>query len=412
MFLNQMEEEQLGELLHIPEPWYIDRVEFSLEKKQLDVYVRVRKRGLLACSGCGAAHQPIYDISDDKRTWRHLNFFEYHCYIHAELPRTRCSGCGKILRVEVPWAIKSRSNFTIHFDALIMSLAKDMPMNAISRLVQEHDTRLWRILHYYVDHAIAVQNLSHVTKIGTDETSSKRGHNYVTIFMDADKKYVICATRGKDSNTLRICKEHLESHGGNAQHVEELCMDMSPAFIKGAAEHFPNAAITFDKFHVIKLANDAVDQVRRDERKSCVDLKDTRYIWLKNEENLSKEQKQLLDKLKDCELDTAKAYRMKVCLQGIFRYPAAIAPMVLKDWINWGLRCRLEPMVEVAKTLQKHYDGVVQWFTSKLNNGLLEGVNSLIQAAKRKARGYRSDKNLIAMIYLIGGKLDVGLKLA
>jgi transposase len=94
-----------------------------------------------------------------------------------------------------------------------MTLAKDMPMNAISRWINEHDTRLWRILHYYVDHAIAVQDLSHVTKIGTDETSSKRGHNYITLFMDVEKKYVICATKGKDSSTLKVCKEHLESHG-------------------------------------------------------------------------------------------------------------------------------------------------------------------------------------------------------
>lgn len=397
------------DLLHIPEPWFIEKVGFSVEKKQLDVYVKFRKRALFPCSGCGALNQQVFDVADKDRTWRHLNFFEYPCYIHAELPRTYCGTCNTIKRVNVPWAVKSKSYFTLHFDSLIMTLAKDMPMNAIARLMNEHDTRLWRILHYYVDHAIKTQDLSHVTRISVDETSSKRGHNYVSIFMDADQKNVICVTKGKDSDTLRVCKEHLEAHHGNVDNVEELCMDMSPAFIKGAEENFPKASVTFDKFHVIKSVNEAVDKVRRTERKSCADLKDTRYIWLKNEENLTRNQKQLLDKLKDCELDTAKAYRMKVCLQEIFRYPAQIAPMVLKDWINWGLRCRLEPMVEVAKMLQKHYDGVIQWFTSKLNNGLLEGINSLFQAAKRKARGYRSNKNIVAMIYLIAGKLNFGL---
>lgn len=115
-------------------------------------------------------------------------------------------------------------------------------------------------------------------------------------------------------------------------------------------------------------------------------------------------------KLKDCDLDTAKAYRMRLILQEIYRYPASIAPMVLKDWIQWGLRCRLAPMVEVAKMLQKHYDGVIQWFSSKLSNGLLEGVNSLFQAAKRKARGYRSEKNIIAIVYILAGKLNFALK--
>lgn len=155
----------------------------------------------------------------------------------------------------------------------------------------------------------------------------------------------------------------------------------------------------------MKNVNESVDEVRRKEQKTCADLKNTRYIWLKNENNLTAEQKKALDKLKDCDLQAAKAYRMKICLQEIFRYPSSIAPMVLKDWIQWGLRCRLEPMVEVAQMIQKHYDGIVRLFTSQLNNCLLEGVNSLIQAAKRKARGYRSVENLVAMIYLIGGKL-------
>jgi transposase len=97
---------------------------------------------------------------------------------------------------------------------------------------------------------------------------------------------------------------------------------------------------------------------------------------------------------------------MKMCLQEVFRYPASIALIVLQDWIEWGLRWRLEPMVEVAQMLQNHYKGIIKWFTSQLNNRLLEGVNSLIHVAKRKAHGYRSMDDLIAMIYLIGGKLN------
>ncbi len=401
-----IEIKDIDEVFHISEPWYIDQCIFNEELKQLDVYVKFQPGATFSCSHCGAPLQPVYDIADYDRTWRHLNFLEYSCYIHAELPRTECANCERILRVDVPWSIKPRAYFTRLFDEWIIALAKDMPVNAIARLVKEHDTRLWRILHYYVDHAIAVQDLSHVTKIHVDETSSKRGHNYVSVFMDADEKNVICVTKGKDSNTLQVCKERLEAQNGNATNIKEICMDMSPAFIKGAQDNFPNAAITFDKFHIIKSVNDAVDQVRRKERKKCSDLKDTRYIWLKNEDNLNAKQKEMLAKLKDCELDTAKAYRMKICLQEVYRYHARIAPMVLQDWIAWGLRCRLEPMVEVAKMLHKHYDGVIQWFSSKLSNGLLEGINSLFQAAKRKARGYRSDKNLVAMIYLIAGKLD------
>lgn len=411
MIAANLKEGQLEELLHIPEPWYIDRVDFSLEVKQLDVYVKFRKRAVFPCSNCGAPDQPVKDIAAKDRTWRHLNFFEYPCYVHAELPRTNCGQCNRMMRVNVPWALdKPKHYFTLHFDALIIMLAKDMPMNAVSRFVGEHDTRLWRILHHYVDNAIAVQDLSYVTKINTDETSAKRGHNYVTIFMDSEQKNVICVTKGKDSNTWSECKKQLEAHGGKAENITEVCMDMSPAFIKGAKENFPEASITFDKFHVIQAANEAVDEVRRTERKSCAELKDTRYMWLKNPENLTVAQQETMAKLKDCDLDTAKAYRMRLILQKIYRYPAAIAPMVLQDWIQWGLRCRLTPMVEVAKMLQKHYAGVVRWFSSKLTNGLMEGINSIFQAAKRKARGYRSEKNIIAMVYVLAGKLNFALK--
>lgn len=396
----------LDTLFHIVAPWTIEDCIFDETKKQLDVYVSVHKGARFSCSNCGAEVQPIYDTADYNRTWRHLNFMEHPCYIHAELPRTECSGCGKIRRVNVPWAIKSRSNFTLLFDALIITMAKDMPMNAISRLVKEHDTTLWGIIHYYVDHAIEHQDLSHVTMISTDETSAKRGHNYVTIFMDSEKRNVIHATIGKDSSTWAECKKHLEAHKGRAENVKELCMDMSPAFIKGAIENFPSASITFDKFHIIQATNKAVDQVQRKERKTCADLKNTRYIWLKNEKNLTEKQRETMDRLKDCNLDTVRAYRMRIALQEIYRYPASIAKIALQEWIAWGLRCRLEPMVEVAKMISNHFSGIIQHFYSKLNNGLLEGINSLFQAAKRKARGYRSDKNLIAMVYLIAGKLD------
>lgn len=405
--------EGFEELLHIPEPWYIDQVNFNVESKQLDVYVKFRKRALFPCSDCGAPDQPVKDVPTyaKDRTWRHLNFFEYPCYVHAELPRTTCGKCNRIMRVNVPWALdKPKHYFTLHFDALVIALAKDMPMNAVSRFIGEHDTRLWRILHHYVDNAIAAQDLAYVTKINTDETSAKRGHNYITIFMDPEQKNVICVTKGKDSSTWGECKKQLEAHGGKVENITEVCMDMSPAFIKGATESFPQASITFDKFHVIQATNEAVDEVRRTERKSCAELKDTRYMWLKNPENLTAAQQEIMVKLKDCDLDTAKAYRMRLILQEIYRYPAAIAPMVLKDWIQWGLRCQLPPMVEVAKMLQKHYDGVVRWFSSNLTNGLLEGVNSLFQAAKRKARGYRSEKNMIAIVYVLAGKLNFALK--
>nr|WP_010498727.1 transposase family protein [Paenibacillus elgii] len=111
MFAVNFNEGQLEQLLHIPEPWYIDQVSFNLELNQLDVYVKFRKRALFTCSDCGATHQPVKDIVDRDRTWRHLNFFEYPCYIHAELPRTDCGSCNRMMRVNVPWALDKPKHY-------------------------------------------------------------------------------------------------------------------------------------------------------------------------------------------------------------------------------------------------------------------------------------------------------------
>ena len=186
---------------------------------------------------------------------------------------------------------------------------------------------------------------------------------------------------------------------------------MSPAFIKGAREQFPEAELTFDKFHIMKIINDAVDQVRRQEQKERPELTRSRYVWLKNPGNLTQAQANTLEDLtvKKLNLKTSRAYHLRLNFQELFNQPAYAAEAFLKKWFFWATHSRLQPMIDAAYTVKRHWDGVLQWFKSQINNGILEGINSLIQAAKARARGYRTTKNLIAMIYLIGGKLNLGL---
>lgn len=190
-----------------------------------------------------------------------------------------------------------------------------------------------------------------------------------------------------------------------------MCCDMSPAFIKGVREQFPDAKLTFDKFHIMKIINEAVDEVRRQEQKDRPELAKSRYIWLKNRDNLKQSQINTLEKLtvRKLNLKTSRAYHIRLNLQELFSQPPETAETFLKKWYFWATHSRLEPMKEAAQTIKRHWVGVLQWFKSQINNGILEGINSLIQAAKAKARGYRTTKNLIAMIYLIGGKFNFGL---
>jgi transposase len=344
-----------------------------------------------------------------EKTWRHLNFFQHEAYLTAKVPRTKCDKCGTHL-ITVPWA-RSDSGFTLLFEAMIMILAKSMPVKTIANFVNEHDTRLWRVLHHYVDDAREKADHSQVKQVGMDETSRRRGHNYVSLFVDLDGPRVLFATDGKDASTVKRFKQDLVDHGGDPSAIEEMCCDMSPAFISGVEKQFPEAQLTFDKFHVMKIINDAVDQVRREEIKDRPELTGTRYIWLKNQKNLKLSQTQLLDQLtiKKLNLKTSRAYHIRLNFQELFQQPADEAEAFLKRWYFWATHSRLEPIIKAAKTIKNHWDGVLRWFTSKINNGILEGINSLIQAAKARARGYRTKRNLITMIYLIAGKLDFDL---
>ena len=386
-------------------PWLVDNCRFDTKKKRLDIYIDFSRGGEFPCPECGRMNCKAYDTED--KVWRHLNFFEHVTYLHARTPRVQCQECG-VKQVPVPWA-REGSGFTLLFEAFIMTMAKEMPINAIARLVGEHDTKIWRILRHYVEKARSEQDYSEVKKVGMDETSSRRGHNYITVFVDMDKSKVLFATPGKDATTLTAFKEDLQAHGGRPENIKQACCDMSPAFIRGIEDTFEGSTITFDKFHIVKVINEALDEVRRQEQKDRPVLKKTRFAWLKNPPNLTVKQQTLIETLnvKKLNLKTAKAYQIKLTFQDLYDQPKEEAEAFLKRWYFWVTHSRLKPMIEAARTIKRHWNGVLGWFESGLTNGILEGINSLIQAAKAKARGYRSNRNFITIVYLIAGKLNL-----
>ena len=388
-------------------PWLVDSCDFDPKKKRLDIYIDFSRGGEFPCPECGRKDCKAYDTVN--KVWRHLNFFEHVAYLHVRTPRVQCPECG-VKQVPVPWA-RHGSGFTLLFEAFIMRMAKEMPVNAIARLVGEHDTRIWRILNHYVGEARSEQDYSGVSKVGMDETSSRRGHNYITVFVDMEKSKVLFATPGKDAATATSFKEDLQAHGGRPENIKQACCDMSPAFIRGIEDTFQTSTITFDRFHIVKIINEALDEVRRQEQKIRPELKKTRFAWLKNPSNLTVKQKTLIETLnvKTLNLKTAKAYQIKLTFQDLYDQPKEEAEAFLKRWYFWVTHSRLKPMIEAARTIKRHWNGVLGWFESGMTNGILEGINSLIQAAKAKARGYRSNKNFITIVYLIAGKLDLSV---
>jgi transposase len=295
-------------------------------------------------------------------------------------------------------------------ESLILILAQNMTIKAVADLIDENDTRIWRVVHHYVEDARSNEDYSKVTTVGVDETSLSKGHNYISVFVDFDNSKVIYACEGRDSETIGAFKSDLESHKGCKQNIKNFCCDMSPAFISGIKNNFPDASLTFDKFHIMKMMNEAVDKVRREEQAHNISLKHTRYIWLKNPERLTDNQKATMCSLKDMRLKTVNSYNIKLSLRDFWNFKdPALAEDYLKKWYFWATHSRLKPVIDVAKTLKAHWTGTVNYIKTRIDNGILEGLNSLIQSAKSSARGFRSSSNLITIIYLRLGKLKFNL---
>ncbi|HEY9288527.1 MAG TPA: ISL3 family transposase [Candidatus Dormibacteraeota bacterium] len=388
--------------LGLTPPWRVVDSAFDAQAGQLTIELDFPRGSRFPCPTCQRPDCPIHDV--EPKRWRHLNFWQYETILTARLPRIRCEQCG-VLQVEVSWA-RPGSGFTVLFEALVLTLAKEMPVHAIGRLFREHDNRLWRIIHFHIDRARAKEDFSQVRRLGVDETSRRRGHHYASMFVDLDRPRAIFCTEGRDLESFGRFTVDFEAHGGRPAQLTELCMDMAPSYRAGAAKYLPQVPITFDRYHLMQNLNHAMDLVRRAEQEVASTLKKSRYLWLTNPRRLSAGQRRRLAHLRREHRDSAEAYRLKLAFADFYEQPADAAEVYLAEWVEMAILSGLDPMADFACSVAEHWDGVVRWFNSKVSNGVLEAISSLVQAAKRRARGYRTTRNLVAVVYLAAGKLN------
>ena len=383
----------------IEEPWILEKVEVD-ENKDLHMYVKYKRGNKFKCNQC-AELCPVHDTIE--KTWRHLNCFEHKTFIHCKVPRIKCEKHGVHL-IDVPWASKN-SGFTLLFEEFVMQLAKKMSILAISKLLNESNGRLWRIVHRYANEYVENLELSTVRKIGLDETSRK-GHEYITVFIDLDTSRIIYIANGKKASTIKEFKNFFEEHNGKLENVTDVTCDMNMGFTTEIKRTFKKAKIIYDKFHVVKVINEALDKVRKSEVLEQPILKRTKYIWLKNRINLKDNQTEELQKMSKMNLKTGKAYRLKLAFQDIYNmnYTKEIAEIEFKEWIQWAVRSKLEEFKNAAKTIGNKLEGILNYFENRLTNAVLEGTNSMIQSIKSRARGYKKIENFKAMIYLMNSE--------
>jgi transposase len=310
--------------------------------------------------------------------------------------------------VEPDWFGKL-PGFTLLFEALVIAMAEEMPFATVAKLVGLSWHRVHAICSRYVELALADADLCEVQAVAIDETSSRRGHNYLTIAADAEARRVVFVTEGKDADTITRFAEYLEEHNATPGQIRSVSIDMSPAFIAGVTEQLPNARITFDKFHVVAKASAAVDKMRRLEQRTDPSLKGLRWTLLKDRDRLSDEGRAELDALiaGATTKRTARAWLYREHLREILdRKQINVVCGMLKTWCTNVLRSKVEPMKDVARMIRTHFDGIVAWAQTQQTNGFIEALNGLFQAAKRKARGYTRFETMRTVLFLIAGKLD------
>ena len=411
-------EKLFSELLGLGDAWVVERAAFDEAKKALELHVRETPKlwDEERCPHDGSAGVVCHDHVRGLR-WRHLNVFNKEAEIVCDLPRGRCPACGKVWRVNPPWEGRAK-HFTKEFEAFALTLMREMPVKKAAEILGEQDTRMWRVVQAYVEEAHAAIDMSDVTCVGVDEMARAKGHRYLTVFADLVRKAVLFATPGKDSETWAEFVQALAAHNGHPHALTHVSMDMSKAYAKGVRDYCRNAQIVYDKFHVIAHANQAVDLVRRAEAQSGPAtarevLVKSRWLWLKNPENLSRKQRARLRQIDQNMLQTGRAYQMRLALQEIYALDsAAAAAQRFGEWCRWvrrearkASRWLLHHMAGVADLIESHIAGILAHWEQGVTNAFMEGLNSVFSAVRRKARGYRSVRNMVAMLYFVAGKL-------
>lgn len=397
---NQLFEAALG----IKAPWYVQGVDFDTTKRQLTIAVDFVAGSRFAYPGVAGEH-PVHD-TQIKRL-RHLNFFQHECYLEVRVPRVRLPD-GSVRLVEPDW-VGQLDGFTLLFEALVLMLAQQMPFAAVARIVNLSWHRVHAICSRYVDLAVDAADFSEVTTVAIDETSYRRGHEYLTLVADMQARRVIFVTPGREAKTIEAFAACLEQHHGAPEQISSVSIDMSPAYIKGVVEHLPNARLTFDKFHVVAHASKALDTVRRQQQKVAPELKGLRWTLLKAPDKLNFAQmSDLVALLKQCpNRRTTRAWWYREQLREILdRKQIHVVSKMLRQWCTNVMRSKVEPMKEVARLIRRHFEGIVAWAQTRQTNGYIEAINGLFQAAKRKARGYTRFKTMRTVLFLIAGKLD------
>jgi transposase len=405
-----MEDRQLyAKLLGIEFPWLISRVQVDMAAERIDVWLEEAAGAKFPCAAC-QQEAPVYDHTATQ-VWRHLDTCQCRTYIHASLPRTNCPK-DKIRQVRAPWA-EPRSQFTRLFEARMIDMLKECDVTGVTRLVGTSWDEAWGVMMRAVSRGLARKERRVPARIGIDEKSVGKGHNYESIVCDLDSATVEYVVDDRKKESLESYYQQFKPE--ELAQIEAIAMDMWEPYVLATHAHVHDAGekIVFDRFHATKQITAAVDKVRRAEHKTMAKrgderLKGTKYLWLRNEENIPDWRREEFAAVKSAELKTSRAWAIKESLRKFWSYSyVKCAAKYFKAWYFWATHSRIVPMIEAAKTLKRHLPNLLTYFKHRITNATAEGINSKIQMVKMMACGYRNRDHYRAAIYFHCGGLDL-----
>jgi transposase len=385
-------------MLRLPGASVVD-VGFGAEGVIVTVRLRRRRR---VCSGCGQLGGHIHGRR--VKRWRHLDLGANRCVIECELRRLWCRDCGARFEA-VPWA-RPRSRYTRDFEDVVAWLAQQMAKTPIAGLLRIAWDTVGKIVERVVADNLDENRLRGLVAIGCDEISYRRGQRYLTTVADHRAGAIVWCAAGRNAATLQAFFDEL---GERKQTIRAVSIDMSGGYEKAIRDNLPGAEICFDPFHVVRLAQRAVDQVRRDEwnahERSQTPkgrwIKGTRWSLLKAPAKQSIAQLALLGEVQQANRALYRAFLLKEELRLLYQLDdPALAPEHLAAWLAWASRSRLDPFVKLARTIRRHRAGILAAIRLGLNNGRLEGLNSRIRLISHRSFGFHSAAPLIALVYL------------
>ena len=416
MFPPMAVEHLFTQALGLASPWKVVTCDFDPVAKTLELVIDFERGARFVDPETGelcSVHDTV------QRSWEHLRFFEHRTTIRARVPRMKTQA-GSVKTVEVPWA-KPNGGFTLLMEAYLLAMAKVLPVAEVSRQTSVSEDRIWHLIRTRIDEAWKQADWSSVERMGVDETSTRKGHKYGTAFLEINGKEtergrggskvarLLFFTPGKDKETFSEFVAELERRGVPTSQIQEIAMDMSKAFIAGVGEHFPDAQISFDRFHVMKLCGESLDQIRKQVAQENGGLpRGAMWALRGNPENLKEDQRQLREQICKEHGKIARALSIREFLADLWNYQSREdAEQHLESVMSWCSRSRMQPFVKLGKTLKKHMDGILGYFNNYTTTAAIEAVNGLLQLARRRARGYRTFRNFQAMAYWIAGGLTI-----